>query len=73
MKSIADSPIPASARQYSTACRGKARVVLLAREALFLRGGDDLAVLDQGRGAVVVEGGDAQDAHAAQRPRTECR
>ena len=29
----------------------------------FLRGGDDAAVLDQRRGAVVIEGGDSEDAH----------
>ena len=43
----------------------KARVVLLAREALFLRRRDDLAVDQQRRGAVVIEGGNAEDAHAA--------
>ena len=32
-------------------------VVLLAREALFLGGGDDLAVDDKRRGAVVIERG----------------
>ena len=36
--------------------------MLLAREALFLRGRDDAAVLDQARGRVVVVGGDAEDA-----------
>ncbi len=36
--------MPASRRQYSTACVGKLLVVLLAREALLLRRGDDLAV-----------------------------
>jgi hypothetical protein len=39
------------------------RVVLLAREALFLRGGDHLAVAQQRRGAVVVVRGDAEDSH----------
>ncbi len=41
----------------------KAGVVLLAGEALFLRGGDDLAVHDQRRGAVVIERRNAEDAH----------
>src|SRR5262249_40702708 len=44
--------------------RGEAReggVVALAGEALLLRGGDDLAVLDQGGGAVVVERRDTED------------
>ena len=45
--------------------RGKARIVLLAGEALLLRRGDDAPVLDQRGGAVVVEGRDAEDAHAA--------
>ena len=35
--------------------------MLLAREPLLLRGGDDLAVANQGGGAVVVEGRDAED------------
>ena len=35
----------------------KVRVVLLAGEALFLGRGDDLAVHQDGRGAVVIEGG----------------
>src|SRR6185503_14504901 len=43
----------------------KARVVLLAREALLLRGGDDAAVLQQSGGAVVIVGRDPQDSHAA--------
>ncbi len=34
----------------------KARIVLLAGEAFFLSGGDNLAVADQRRGAVMVEG-----------------
>ena len=37
--------------------------MLLAREALLLRGGDDLAVADQGRGGIVVESADAEDVH----------
>ena len=40
---------------------GKLVVVLLAGEALFLRGGDDLAVDDQRRGGVVIERRDSQD------------
>ncbi len=40
---------------------GEARVVLDAGEALLLRGGDDLAVAHQRRGAVVVEGRYPQD------------
>src|SRR6185503_17889648 len=39
------------------------RVVLLAGEALFLSGGNELAVLDQRGSAVVIEGGDPQDPH----------
>ncbi len=42
----------------------EAWVVLLAREALLLRGGDDLAVADEGRGRVVVEGRDPENRHA---------
>ena len=38
---------------------GKIRIMLLACEALFLRGGNDIAVDDEGRRAIVVEGGDA--------------
>ena len=47
------------------ACAGKRVVMLLAREALFLRGRDDAAVLDQRRRAVVIEAGYAKDTHAA--------
>src|SRR5688500_369340 len=39
--------------------RREARVVLDARETLFLRSRDDDAVANDGRGAVVIEGGDA--------------
>ena len=53
--------------------RGKAGVVLLAREALFLRGGDDLAVRDERGGAVVIERRDAEDAHAALEQRVDER
>ncbi len=68
----APTVMPASRRQYATACDGKRGVVLLAREALLLRRGDDAAVLDQARGRVVVVGGDAEDATSA-RSRTACR
>ena len=47
---------------------GEALVVLLAREALFLSGGDDLAILDQRGRAVVIVGRDAKDeGHGRQR------
>ena len=36
--------------------------MLLAREALFLRGRDDAAVVDEAGRRVVVVGGDAEDA-----------
>ena len=39
----------------------EARVALLAREALLLRGGDDVAVAKQAGGAVVIERGDSED------------
>ena len=42
---------------------GEGRIVADAREALLLRGGHDLALLHQRRGAVVIEGGDAEDVH----------
>ena len=51
--------------------RRECRVVANAGEALLLRGGDDAAVGNQRRGAVVVEGRDAEDVHAALR--TACR
>ena len=38
-------------------------VVLAPGETLFLRRGNDAAVLDQRRGAVVIEGGNAENAH----------
>ncbi len=44
---------------------GETGIVLLAREAFLLRGGDDLAVTQQGGSAVVIEGGNAEDMHAA--------
>ena len=37
--------------------------MFLAGEAFFLGGGHDTAILDQGRGAVVIEGGNTQNAH----------
>jgi hypothetical protein len=40
---------------------GETGVVLLAREALFLSGGYDVAINNQRRGAVVVERGNAED------------
>jgi len=43
---------------------GEARVVLLAGEALLLGRRDDAPVIEQTGSAVVIEGGDAQDAHA---------
>ena len=42
----------------------ESRVVLLAREALFLGGRNDLAIAHERRGAVVVERGDAERDHA---------
>ncbi len=48
---------------------GEGGVVLVAREALLLRGGDEFAVDDESRGAVVVEGRDAHDGgHGRTRP-----
>ncbi len=43
---------------------GEARVPLLPRETLLLRGGDDLAVGEETGGAVMVEGGDSENVHA---------
>ncbi len=43
----------------------EARVEPLAGEAFLLRGGDDPAVLDQGGGAVAVEGRYAENPHPA--------
>ena len=53
----------------------KGGVVLLAGEALFLRGGDDAAVLDQRGRAVVVEGRYTEDTHGSPKSpvRTACR
>src|SRR6185312_8143828 len=53
---------------------GEALVVLLAREALFLSGGDDLAIPDQRGRAVVIVGRDTEDvAHGRCGPRLESR
>jgi hypothetical protein len=41
------------------------RIVLLSREALFLGGGHDPAVRDEGGRAVVVERGESQHPHGA--------
>src|SRR5262249_26089721 len=40
-----------------------AGVELLAREALFLRGGNDAAILDQRGCTIMVKGGDNENAH----------
>ena len=44
---------------------GKASVVLLAGEALLLRGGHNLPIVDEGRRAVVIKCGDPEQAHGA--------
>ena len=41
----------------------EARIVFPAGEALLLGGGGDTAILDERRGAIVIEGRDAEDAH----------
>ena len=51
----------------------KARVMLFAAESLFLGGSGDMAVLDQRRRAVVVEGGDAENAQRASLLRKSCK
>ena len=53
--------MPACAQAVRDGLVRERGVVLLAREALFLRGGDDLAVAEQAGGAVVIEGRDAED------------
>ena len=58
---------PAS-RQYVDGVAREGGVALLPREPLFLRRGDDLAVAQQARGAVVIEGGDAEDVGWAHGP-----
>jgi hypothetical protein len=45
--------------------------VLAAAEPLFLGGGDHTAVDHEGRGRVVEEGVDSQEAHAASLPRVK--
>ena len=42
---------------------GEAGIVLLAGETLLLGGGHDPPVVDQSGRAVVIEGGDPEDAH----------
>ena len=54
---------PVKARQVCQGLFREAGIVLLAAEALFLGGEDDLAVPDQADRAVVVEGRDSQDQH----------
>ncbi len=56
---------PALLQAVAKRVRREALIVLLAGEALLLRGGDDASVLDQRGRAVVVEGRNADDAHAA--------
>ena len=51
---------------------GEGGIVLLAREPLLLRGGDELAVGDQRSRAVVIERRQAEDLHSAAL-RTQCR
>ena len=43
-------------------------IMLLAREALLLRRGDDTAVVDQGGRAVVIECRKSENAHSATSP-----
>src|SRR6516162_6320795 len=42
-----------------------ARILFFAGKALLLRRGDNMAVLDQRRGTVMIKGGDPENAHAA--------
>src|SRR5262249_2948973 len=51
---------------------GKIGIVPLARKPLFLGRGNDLAVAHQGGGAVVVEGGEPENSHNANRLRPCC-
>ena len=54
----------------------KARIVLLAGEALLLSRRDDVAILDKGSRAVMIEGGDAEQSHRTSSRlllRTPCR
>ena len=50
---------------------GERGVVPFAREAFFLRCGDELAVLDEARGAVVVEGREAEDVRRSAQTRAD--
>src|SRR5579871_1267283 len=45
--------------------RWKSGIVLLAREALLLRGRDNFAIAHQRRGAVVIKSGDSQNLHVS--------
>src|SRR5262249_39336605 len=42
---------------------GVTLILLFAAEAFFLRGGDDVPLLDQRRRTVVIEGGDPENTH----------
>ena len=55
-------PEPGLAHAVADRVSGKPGIVLLAREALFLRRSDDMAVFDQRGRAVVVERRDSEDA-----------
>ena len=57
--------MPASSQAIGDGVVRKGRIVLLPGETLLLRRGDDAAVLDQRRGAVVIEGGNPENAHRA--------
>jgi hypothetical protein len=57
------------ARRFQTVTHGVSRkpgIVLLAGKALLLRGGHNLAVPNEGGGAVVVESGDTENPHGRQ-------
>ena len=56
-------PVPTLAQAIVDRVRRKPGVMLLAREALFLRRGNDAPVFDQRRGAIVIEGRDPEDLH----------
>ena len=47
----------------------KSRIVLDAREAFLLCRGDDLAIAQQRRRAVVIKGGNAENQHGSTRQR----
>ena len=55
--------IPAVSRQNRIDSSGNPKSCLIAREPLFLGGGHQLAVPEEGRGGIVVEEGEAQDVH----------